>query len=913
MRTRYLKSIRHLYVLALTVMWGCETGDTPARVFTDAAPIPDGAPSSNSDAGTRYEAVEVPDEVEGEIPEAVHGPDETPPAEEGPIDEDPVDADPIDEDPIDEEPIAEAPGEGAPNGEGSAAEEPAAEPPVEHPGEEQPDAQQPEAEAPGAGAPAAPAPVIRMRNVVAECEGPWGSVVRLNACGSEGEVLTYRWLSDVPLAPRCDPEGVFPLGAHALTLEITDVHGRVSAARVEVVVEDTTPPHVELVRLAQEDDDRWRWCHRPRQFEVLDIGEGDLCGAEITHRWRVNGVPVLEDSRRLTFEDIEAGLHGEAGLHNVVAEVCDAHGNCAQPLIVAGERRPVSGDGFFYDEPGRLVVDHARGALGQERVRITLEYIDPLTDICNDPISWGEALASYVQVGPLEFQAPRGHFEDRASWGVDRAVYASTALRGRPFPELGATWRLPAADGILDSGLWRGRQRVTQPPEGFVPGQPFTVWLNGVEIPPADAQLDAEADTVSTQLNHLSSIALAARINAMSDLTGVVAWPMPTVVPIIDEPEAVRRLDHIRFFSINQVGSPELVVQPGGAELYRQLHAAGREHGIAIGDLPGVGRVIQADDGRNVAILCREQGCERAGMHTTAKFHGAVYAGEVMLWSAEAFHLRIADQDQRLVHDDMVHPTAWSGPAVRHGGPVSEALIVDETRRIGGPELTEQNLSINGISIGIPGVVQDIINGGTESEAPWKAYMINEHADETGVIAQPTPARWHRPVQRIRRGTLAGREYIYINDVELPEVDFEAGDATGALVEAFNSVSNASGVVATIVDGVFELTTPAGEDINIRSSFPEWRGNAKGGIELSSGATFVVEGELSTIGWPGRRVIVPWPEDGADHDALWTIEHTGDMFVFTHREPLPEPLRTLDRDQLRINIDGFLFDWEWWF
>ncbi|OOY00126.1 flagellin [Campylobacter coli] len=95
------------------------------------------------------------------------------------------------------------------------------------------------------------------------------------------------------------------------------------------------------------------------------------------------------------------------------------------------------------------------------------------------------------------------------------------------------------------------------------------------------------------------------------------------------------------------------------------------------------------------------------------------------------------------------------------------------------------------------------------------ADEINKNADKTGVRATFTVET--RGMAAVRKGT-TGEDFT-INGVKIGKVDYEDGDANGALVSAINSVKDTTGVEASIDEnGKLLLTSREGRGIKIEGS-----------------------------------------------------------------------------------------------
>ncbi|EAJ3623814.1 flagellin, partial [Campylobacter coli] len=95
------------------------------------------------------------------------------------------------------------------------------------------------------------------------------------------------------------------------------------------------------------------------------------------------------------------------------------------------------------------------------------------------------------------------------------------------------------------------------------------------------------------------------------------------------------------------------------------------------------------------------------------------------------------------------------------------------------------------------------------------AEEINKYADKTGVRATFTVET--RGMATVKAGT-TGEDFT-INGVKIGQIEYEDGDANGALVSAINSVKDTTGVEASIDEnGKLLLTSREGRGIKIEGS-----------------------------------------------------------------------------------------------
>lgn len=169
------------------------------------------------------------------------------------------------------------------------------------------------------------------------------------------------------------------------------------------------------------------------------------------------------------------------------------------------------------------------------------------------------------------------------------------------------------------------------------------------------------------------------------------------------------------------------------------------------------------------------------------------------------------------------------------GQTVNISLMSSETNKIG--HLTETTgsavsagttaatLSINGATIS-----QVIISGTTKAGANLLANSINDQYATTGVKAV---AKNSVTGSSVIGGSLAAGD-LSINGVSLGVVNISSNDTNGTLMDSINSISNQTGVTASLNgNGSLELTSQNGENIHITEANG---GAAKAG--LTAGTNF---------------------------------------------------------------------------
>jgi flagellin len=189
------------------------------------------------------------------------------------------------------------------------------------------------------------------------------------------------------------------------------------------------------------------------------------------------------------------------------------------------------------------------------------------------------------------------------------------------------------------------------------------------------------------------------------------------------------------------------------------------------------------------------------------------------------------------------------------------------------PNTAPPSLEINGVAI--PATTGDGISfANADASALAKAAAINSVSARTGVLARAEAAVHQAAGASIGAVALDGTgSSLFINGVNVGPVAVEAGDSTGTLREAINSISLQTGVRATIAttgelvltaeDGRnFEITTTGSvaDEIGLRAGNGDLTAQVvSGSVRLSSSSAINVGGaEPALIGFnPATQTIVP--------------------------------------------------------
>lgn len=157
-------------------------------------------------------------------------------------------------------------------------------------------------------------------------------------------------------------------------------------------------------------------------------------------------------------------------------------------------------------------------------------------------------------------------------------------------------------------------------------------------------------------------------------------------------------------------------------------------------------------------------------------------------------------------------------------------------------------LAINGVEIRATQDVDDPLSSvGNDRSAIAVAEAINDSTASTGVSAQVNATAVEG--QAIEGGTLDTDNRLVINGETISGIDVNADDAQGELVDAINSVSGRTGVVASRTeDGAIALEAQDGRNIDVQTTGDADQitglqaGTTTGTVTLSSDAQFTIEG-----------------------------------------------------------------------
>ncbi|MFC3149999.1 flagellin [Litoribrevibacter euphylliae] len=360
--------------------------------------------------------------------------------------------------------------------------------------------------------------------------------------------------------------------------------------------------------------------------------------------------------------------------------------------------------------------------------------------------------------------------------------------------------------------------------------------INGVSI---DASKSA-ADTSSTAFSASSAIAKAAAINEKSDETGVTAVALETVV----QGQALSAggntyADDSGTLEINGVSIAISTAANLDADTNREaiaaaINAVSGQTGVTAintGD-DDTGITLSAADGRNIAIssftMATATQTAQLGLGTSldtgvASAVESVVTGSILLQSADGSDITIEGGTGNIENTGFTEGTKSGSKAQLSSTRFADAASASPATIDAG------DLTINGISIRATTTADDT-SSYSETGASFEAYIsssaiaraaaINEVSEETGVTAVA-----EENVVKGTQGTTVGAAgaVFTINGVSTTAIDLSAagGDASDRrsnTVDAINSISGQTGVVAVDAGDGIELRAADGRNITVESN-----------------------------------------------------------------------------------------------
>lgn len=312
----------------------------------------------------------------------------------------------------------------------------------------------------------------------AECSGPSGAIVRLDASGSTDpdstpgpadDIVGFVWLEDAGLpgervlgsGPALDV--TLSLGPHSIGLRVTDSRGAVGTAGAVITVQDTTPPFLTLTA-----DPTTLWPPNHRMVTVQTAWQvSDLCDASVatvlvsatssesddapgngdgnTTQDIQNATVGSSDTTVLLRAERSAG--GLVRVYSLTYAARDDSGNTTsalaivtvphdlgagpEPLIIHLERGGPSGVAHIYWDavPGEGTYDLIQGDLGELRVQDGTLRLGPVRVVATGLTATGhteEGAGATPPAGRAWFYlAQYRHGESSSGWGTESGPWAT--------------------------------------------------------------------------------------------------------------------------------------------------------------------------------------------------------------------------------------------------------------------------------------------------------------------------------------------------------------------------------------------------------------------------------------------------------------------------------------------------------
>ncbi|KZY45411.1 MULTISPECIES: flagellin [unclassified Oleiphilus] len=351
--------------------------------------------------------------------------------------------------------------------------------------------------------------------------------------------------------------------------------------------------------------------------------------------------------------------------------------------------------------------------------------------------------------------------------------------------------------------------------------------INGFAVGAADAG----ADGASTADQNLSSIAIAASINAVADQSGVSATVNATVASGTEVTNVASAANFdINGVTINVGGSGDASTLSTDLQgVADAINLSSGQTGVTASvDLNNLqqGVTLSAADGRNIDI-------SGAGAAAAGVAAADTYVGSYTLVSKDGSDIEITSNTGASLENAGLEVGSYSG---------SKATAVSDT--LGGTALTAGDLVINGTAVGA--TFSSFDNASTankDASAISVASAINLVSDQTGVTAT---ANTTQVTSSDVSADTAGNATV--NGVS---ISFAAGttgttsEQVSLAVDAINAKTAQTGVTAKIVDdNQYELLAEDGRNIVVGSgtNFGAADATTFGTVKLESGGPI----EIST-------------------------------------------------------------------
>ncbi len=344
--------------------------------------------------------------------------------------------------------------------------------------------------------------------------------------------------------------------------------------------------------------------------------------------------------------------------------------------------------------------------------------------------------------------------------------------------------------------------------------------INGFAVGAADAG----ADGASTADQNLSSIAIAASINAVSDQSGVVATANATVVAGTEVASVASAANFtVNGVTINVGGSGDastLATDLQGVADAINLNS-GQTGVTASIDLNNIqqGVSLSAADGRNIDVA-------GAGAAAAGVAAADTYVGSFTLVSKDGSDITVSSNTGNSLDNVGLEVGTYSG---------SKATAVSDT--LGGTALTSGDLVVNGVAVGATFASYDTAStANKDASAIAVAAAINLVSDQSGVDAF---ANTTQVLSANVAADTAGNATV--NGVS---ISFAAGttgttsEQVSLAVDAINAKTSQTGVRAAVVDdNQYELLADDGRNIVVGAgtAFGAADGTTFGTVRLESG------------------------------------------------------------------------------
>ncbi len=329
--------------------------------------------------------------------------------------------------------------------------------------------------------------------------------------------------------------------------------------------------------------------------------------------------------------------------------------------------------------------------------------------------------------------------------------------------------------------------------------------INGVSVGPSSAT----DDTASTANKGASAIAKAAAINRVSDQTGVVAQVNTNV-------QAGSAMTAAALSGSVTINGVTINVATGGADaaadrqsVVQAVNSRSQQTGVMAVDsgADNGGVILQAADGRNITIAYTTVTAAATGLAAAG-----TYEGGYTLVSQDGTDVTVGGGDNTGSGN-----VANSGLAAGvHGG--TTASVTSLARQATAlTAMAAGDLVINGVTIGASKSVDDTASStGNAASGVAIAASINRATSQTGVKATVNATQVVGGTAQTGTADTGGT--VTINGVATTAVAASATDLDGnrtAMINAINTISGQTGVVATDNGKTITLTAADGRNVSV--------------------------------------------------------------------------------------------------